>query len=111
MKKKLLLIMTFVSGILFCQYKDYDNRFNQENPVQRENNFRKSEVADEIETRDQEFSKTGPGGPGEPPAPINNAIPILLIVAISLIISQQKLKNKTHKFFIYIHDWFNFNAR
>lgn len=56
MRKELLLIMTFVSSVLFSQYRDYDNRFNQENPVQRENNFRKAEVAEEIETRDQELA-------------------------------------------------------
>ncbi|WP_312324279.1 hypothetical protein [Soonwooa sp.] len=96
MRKELLLIMTFVSSVLFSQYRDYDNRFNQENPVQRENNFRKAEVAEEIETRDQELAKSGPGGPGEPPSPINNALPLLGVVAISLIIAQQKLKKKTN---------------
>lgn len=90
--------MTFASGVLFSQYKDYENRFNQENPVQRENNFRKAEVAEEIETRDQDVANlgsTGPGGPGEPNVPIDNAISFLAIIAIGLIIYQNKISKNT----------------
>lgn len=70
---------------------------------QSENRFEQAEYeqaaplkpSTDIEAKDSEFGKDGPGNPGPPIAPIDDYLPILVIVAVGLIILKVRKKTVT----------------
>ena len=88
MKKYFLLILMVFGTMSFAQFQD--NVFEKEKTAAQQ----QPDSGTATESEDGPLQRdTQPGGPGEPPAPIDDYIPWLLFAGMSIIIYSQR-KNK-----------------